>query len=329
MGTLPLPWLQLSFYDRRSTCWSWPVLDAGMPVLNAAPLLAPGSCLFVGALHGSVEIPAVVCDLISSTVERGVPVLLGLEMDVTERTALATYLASDGSPAARQALLRHHHWARDDGCASEAVFSLIEHCRQIERRSRFASAACFGVDEDVPGVRGCTMHERAMGRAAQREIERLRHSDAERLGRAVVICLVGSGHCRGAPRACSEPTLGSIMREAWAPAVAGGATFASLVVHHAGGRIHGYAAGRHGVHEMRADGLRLPDGPSIELYGGGAEPTDGSATASADIEHGFDGALQLGCRLTPSPPARRAVDAAADPMRATSRASRCRRCSVQ
>jgi len=110
-------------------------LDCGAPIAGVAPLLVPGNIVMLGEIHGTVEIPAFVGDLACQALARGHRVLLGLEYPASEHSDLEAYLASDGGPTARRALLAGAHWqtACPDGRSSQAIFDLVERARALRQ----------------------------------------------------------------------------------------------------------------------------------------------------------------------------------------------------
>jgi len=110
-------------------------LDCGTSVAGLDPLLVPGTIVMLGEIHGTVEIPAFVSDLACQALARGHRVLLGLEYSASEQADLEAYMASDGGPAARRALLEGALWqaACPDGRSSQAIFDLIERARALHQ----------------------------------------------------------------------------------------------------------------------------------------------------------------------------------------------------
>jgi hypothetical protein len=74
------------------------------PVVPSA-VVEPHGTLLLGDLHGTQEIPAFVADLIATPVADQ-PVVLGLEIRRDRAPSIEAFLASDGGPAARDAVLR-------------------------------------------------------------------------------------------------------------------------------------------------------------------------------------------------------------------------------
>lgn len=101
------------------------------PVPGLAPLLAPGTVLLVGEMHGTEEAPAFVRDVACAALEDGLSVTVGLEIDRADDDGYQAYLRSDGSAAARERLLASPFWSREfqDGRGSVAMLELMESLR--------------------------------------------------------------------------------------------------------------------------------------------------------------------------------------------------------
>ncbi|HMG53264.1 MAG TPA: hypothetical protein VK601_07275 [Kofleriaceae bacterium] len=105
----------------------------GPPLLEIpAQALPPHGTLMLGDWHGTREIPAFVGQLVAATAARE-PVVLALEIPADVGPAIAAYLASDGRPARRQALIAGAWWreAYQDGRRSVAMAELIETARAL------------------------------------------------------------------------------------------------------------------------------------------------------------------------------------------------------
>ena len=285
----------------------------GNKIVGAEAVLKAGSCTFVGEVHGSKEIPLAVKDLVTEALSVTPRVACGFEMLHTEGAALRAFLQSDGSNEAKLALMRRPHWYEQGGLASAGIFDIIDYCRQC-------GCACFGFDAVATmGVsramgtnvakRGTPAHEEAMASTCLHEINAIRADRGWDDDNFIVICLVGSDHCRGGN---DGPTLGSLIHERW-PA-SGKVT--SLVTHHAGGHTFSFDGRTCGVHYMPADGLVDANGSRIEMYTASGADTESNYRATYISDHmvdGYDGALHLGCELTPSPPAQLTLNDLAPP----------------
>lgn len=150
-------------------------------------LAARGSSILLGEVHGTRELPAFVARLVSQlAVDR--PVILGLEIVPADLPSLATYLASDGGPAAREAALRDPWWRApfQDGRRSVAMFELIETMRALRAGGARVEVVCF--DHNVPEG----------GTAADREEGMARNLLAARRARpdATLVAFAGNLHTR-------------------------------------------------------------------------------------------------------------------------------------
>ncbi len=122
--------------------------------LNAADLstlLAPGHFVLLSDPLGANE-PWVVLDgLVCEAGLRHLPLTVALSIPSNEQASINTFLASDGSPADRQALLTGHFWSRpwQDGRSSVAVVDALERLRQ--RRAQGFAVTVLAIDTDAPG----------------------------------------------------------------------------------------------------------------------------------------------------------------------------------
>lgn len=104
-------------------------------VPGADALVVPGRVVMLGEMHGTEESPAFVAALACRAVEKGLPLRVGLEIDIEEAPALETFLGSDGTAADRDALLAGAFWTRayQDGRSSRAMASLLDSLRALRR----------------------------------------------------------------------------------------------------------------------------------------------------------------------------------------------------
>ncbi len=117
-------------------------------------LIAAGTVVLVGEMHGTEQSPRFVSDLVCSALDRGLSVTVALEIPKEEETRVTAYLDSDGGDDARSALLAGPFWTDgyQDGRRSEAELGLIESLRRdrqaglplnlalLDRRERAAGA---------------------------------------------------------------------------------------------------------------------------------------------------------------------------------------------
>lgn len=160
-------------------------LDCGPAIAGSEPILQPG-LVMLGEMHGSHEIPAFVGTLACHGAAQGLAVRVGLELPLTERDAVARYLASEGSESDVAALLQGEFWQRSeqDGRSSAAMLALLERVRVLKAAG--APLDAFAFDRIPQG----SWNERDAAMAA----EILARSEAE--PDALVITLSGNLHTR-------------------------------------------------------------------------------------------------------------------------------------
>ncbi|WP_313457232.1 calcium-binding protein [Stenotrophomonas sp.] len=120
--------------------------------------------LVLGELHGTRETPLLVQALLTDYTGNDTPVQLALELPTQENTALATYMASTGDAAAKQALRTSAYWnVKDhlhDGRRSQDMLDLIEAARALRAQGRDVSVVGFDANprgEEGPGSRDADM----------------------------------------------------------------------------------------------------------------------------------------------------------------------------
>lgn len=87
-----------------------------------------------GEGHGTKEKPRTFLRIVCAALKQGADVAVGLEMPVDLNAPLATYLQSNGDPAARSALLRTDFWKQgEDGRASVAMADMIDGFRRLRQ----------------------------------------------------------------------------------------------------------------------------------------------------------------------------------------------------
>lgn len=142
--------------------------------------------VFLGEYHGTQETPLFAAEFACTIAQPGGRVTLALEMAQTEQSALDAYLASDGSEAARRALLSTSFWrSTRDGRASTGTLAMIERVREL--RNAGLKVDLLPLDGMMEGARDATMAAR---------LREAMDADAQR--RFVV--LAGNMHARKAPR---------------------------------------------------------------------------------------------------------------------------------
>jgi len=119
--------------------------SCGPEVRGAGAVLRPGGFLILGELHGTREVPSLVGRLVCQAVGLGAPVRLGLELPAAEQKRLDGYLASNGGPAAREALLAGEFWHQpfQSGKGSAAMMELIEQVRRLAQAEEDVRLFCF------------------------------------------------------------------------------------------------------------------------------------------------------------------------------------------
>lgn len=107
---------------------------------------ATAPILVVGEMHGTLEAPALVAEL-ADRLSGESALTVGLEIIAQEQSRLDAYLASDGSAAARDALLAGEFWQRpherSDGRRSVAMLQLIEQLRVLHSSGRKLGVLAF------------------------------------------------------------------------------------------------------------------------------------------------------------------------------------------
>lgn len=141
--------LALSFAVVLLLC-SAPVRAGNRALRCDAPSGIPSAqILLFGEMHGSVESPALVGEVVCALAQHG-PVALGLELPSTEQTPIDRFLASRGDAAARDALRSGQFWRGLDGRSSVAMFNLIDTARRQTQAGLPVSV--FTLDPDLAGA---------------------------------------------------------------------------------------------------------------------------------------------------------------------------------
>ncbi len=136
------------------------VLAAATEILDAS---GESRLIVIGEMHGTREVPDLVAALLKKYSAQG-PLVMALEMERTEHDALALYLASDGTAAARDGLRRRPYWnianGSNDGRRSVEMLDLIEIMRELKAAGRDVAVAPYDIP---PGTyRGTKDRESAM-----------------------------------------------------------------------------------------------------------------------------------------------------------------------
>jgi hypothetical protein len=161
----------------------------GPEIAGAADVIAAGTAVMLGEMHGSVEMPAFTGNLACRAAVAGHAVIVGLEIPRVEQAAIDAYLAGEGSAADRQALLRGEHWQRSyqDGRSSAAMADLIERARRLRNDGHAVEVVAFDTGSyDDWNARDAGMAATLLERAKARPD-------------AFVVTLTGNLHNRTAP----------------------------------------------------------------------------------------------------------------------------------
>jgi hypothetical protein len=147
---------------------------AGTPSCGAVPgaeaLFAPDRprIVWVGEAHGTAEQPQAFLSLVCLAERTGKPVIVALERDQAEQPLWNAFLASDGGPAAREALLTGVNWTQrlQDGRSSQAMLQLAEALRREHAVGRIATVWMI-VPQMPPGPFDTAGYEAGMAREVQ------------------------------------------------------------------------------------------------------------------------------------------------------------------
>ena len=144
----------------------------------------------LGEMHGTHEAPALAGELARTRLDRDATgVTLALEIHGAEQARIDAFLASAGSPAAREALLSGAFWARpaaqSDGRRSVAMLALLETARRLRASGNDLRVLAFD-----PGSAGgdADARNRRIAAALRQAFERDR-------GRSFIV-LIGNYHAR-------------------------------------------------------------------------------------------------------------------------------------
>jgi len=158
-------------------------------------LLRPGNILVFGEGHGMAQGPAFLSDVVCAGTRAGVPVVLALEIPVTEQPRIDAFLTSAGTAEDRARLLDGPFWTKvDDGRTSVAMVRLLEDVRAGVSAGARTVVVAFDVGSDVPTESWWGRRDRLMADALG--------SKREKHPRAATVVLVGSVHAsraRGVP----------------------------------------------------------------------------------------------------------------------------------
>jgi hypothetical protein len=135
--------------------------------------------------HGTNEMPRTTADLVCAAAAAHRPVTVGVEFAFRNQPLLDDFMASDGGPAARAALLAAPMWDPDwaDGKSSRAMLALLEWLRMQHRSGIVSRVIAF--DPDM--TRNGADREHQMAGRLQAMAPR---------GNGLFIALTGSYHAR-------------------------------------------------------------------------------------------------------------------------------------
>lgn len=108
--------------------------------------------IIVGELHGTTETPEAFANLACLAAETGRPVMVALEYSADWQPVIDAYLASDGGPKARLALLRLSMWNADmqDGRGSVAVLGMLDRFRRMKQAGQITGVIGTDVGRSTP-----------------------------------------------------------------------------------------------------------------------------------------------------------------------------------
>lgn len=130
------------------------------PVPGADKLWRPEiRWVIVGENHGTAETPAAFANLACLAAASGRKVTVALEQPAEDQPVLDAWLASDGGPRARAALLRTPIWRQhyQDGRSSVAMLRLLDTLRRMKRAGTIAAVRYTDVGANENGDRDATM----------------------------------------------------------------------------------------------------------------------------------------------------------------------------
>ena len=118
--------------------------------------------IVIGEMHGNAETPEIFGDAVCLT-SRKSAVIVALEIGDGNQAAIDAFLASDGSSAARKALLAAPMWNQSmkDGRSSEAMLALLDRLRLFVQSGKVERVVAF-VPETRSGASTQASYEAAM-----------------------------------------------------------------------------------------------------------------------------------------------------------------------
>jgi len=250
-------------------------------VEGTAEVLVPGVVVMLAEIPGTVEMPRFAAALACQALATGRPVTLALEIPREEDDAVQAFLSSDGSPAAREELLRVPSWRQPE--ASAARLELLEWIRATRAAGNPIWVALLGAGA-LPAVSSSSEREREQRMAAALLAAR------DATPQSVVIGLVSNHHARLVRDTGANPPYPPMAYLVERELPAGFAVYA-LDARHPTGKAWTCAG---------AEGRSC--GP-VAVSGRGQEGASFRVVLGGDVDRTFNGYYQLPS-LTPSPPAR-------------------------
>jgi hypothetical protein len=165
-----------------------------LPIAGASDMIGRADLrwLIVGEQHGTAESAVAFADLACLASATGRKIVIALEYPADDQARLDRFLASDGTTAARDALLSAPAWRSkmQDGRFSIAMFELIDRLRRMR---------AAGLIEGVVGFQPADTADAAT--YEQRMADLIQRAGADQL----VLALVGNVHARTTIWTRSEP----------------------------------------------------------------------------------------------------------------------------
>lgn len=249
------------------------------PLPGAAELVSDVDFVVVGEVPGTAEIPPLFLDVVCAAVETARPVIVGIEHGGDNQPALAAYLASDGGPEARAALLEAPAWSVRDGRSSEAMLDLVEGVRSLKAAGKDVALIAF--DHVIPEPGTTDAREAAMATSL---------TEAQARSGGLVLVLTGQGHADQTAFTRTTPPFPSMVRRL--PS----ARSRSVVIARAPGDIWACRPRQAGGPVIcGSHAIPPPPQPMIQPVERGIKLAD---------QAGFNGVATAADRLTTSPPAR-------------------------
>jgi hypothetical protein len=167
-----------------SACSTPPSALDCAPIEGAPELVASRRAIFVGEVHGTVEIPRFTGELVCHAVRQDKPVLLALELPAADNELIGAFLESgDSGP-----LLQSPFWTRaeQDGRTSQAMLELLQRAVALRAAGKKVDVVGFDVERTL----GTMPAERDRGMAEQLIRAMEAHPDS------LVVALAGNVHGR-------------------------------------------------------------------------------------------------------------------------------------